>query len=359
MTRAAGTATSIAAPATSGTYRLHVVNAQGAKLGESAALLRVTGTVSCTTPPCSILREYWNNITGTAVTNLTSNANYPNSPTGSEQLTSLEGPTNAADNYGSRIRGYIRPPASGAYTFWLASDDSGELWLSTSDNPASATRIAYVSGWTNSREWSKYTSQRSAAINLTAGQRYYIEVLHKEGTGGDNVAVAWQGPGISQAVIAGSYLSPFIPQGSGTFPVAGTYYRIINRNSGKVVDVSDNSTADGANVHQWTWLGATNQQWQFVATDSGYFQVVARHSGKVLDVAEVSTADGGNIHQWTWLGGANQQWSVNDLGNGYYSLIARHSGKALDVSGCGTADGVNIQQWAWLNNNCQQWQIVP
>jgi hypothetical protein len=159
----------------------------------------------------TILREYWYNITGTTLTSLTSNANYPNSPTGSEQLTSLEGPTNAAENYGSRIRGYIHPAISGAYTFWLASDDYGELRLSTSDNPANATRIAYVDGWTNSREWSKYASQRSAAINLTAGQKYYIEVLQKEATGGDNVAVAWQGPGISQAVIAGSYLSPFVP----------------------------------------------------------------------------------------------------------------------------------------------------
>jgi hypothetical protein len=71
-----------------------------------------------------------------------------------------------------------------------------------------------VDGWTNSREWSKYTSQRSAAINLSAGQKYYIEVLHKEAFGGDNVAVAWQGPGISQAVIGGSYLSPFVPSGA-------------------------------------------------------------------------------------------------------------------------------------------------
>jgi len=167
----------------------------------------------------TILREYWNNITGTAVTNLTSNANYPNSPTGSGQLTSLEGPTNAADNYGSRIRGYLHPPASGAYTFWLASDDSGELWLSTGDNPANAARIAYVNGWTNSREWTKYTTQQSASITLTAGQKYYIEVLQKEGTGGDNVAVAWQGPGISQSVIAGSYLSPFVPQQGDTISI--------------------------------------------------------------------------------------------------------------------------------------------
>ena len=41
MTKAAGTATAIAVPTTAGTYKLHVVDAQGNKLGESAALLRV------------------------------------------------------------------------------------------------------------------------------------------------------------------------------------------------------------------------------------------------------------------------------------------------------------------------------
>ena len=51
MTRAAGTATTIAAPAAAGTYRLHLVNAQGVKQAESAALLRVTGSVACTTAP--------------------------------------------------------------------------------------------------------------------------------------------------------------------------------------------------------------------------------------------------------------------------------------------------------------------
>ncbi|MFC0772159.1 T9SS type A sorting domain-containing protein [Terrimonas alba] len=164
----------------------------------------------------SILRQYWTGINGTAISNLTSNTNYPNNPTGSGQLTSLEAPTNWADNYGTRIRGYIHPTASGSYTFWVAGDDNTELYLSTSDNPASASRIAYVNGWTNSREWNKYSTQQSAAVNLVAGQKYYIEVLHKEGTGGDNVAVAWQGPGITQQVIAGSYLSPFIPGGTGS-----------------------------------------------------------------------------------------------------------------------------------------------
>ncbi|MET3878831.1 xyloglucan-specific exo-beta-1,4-glucanase [Chitinophaga sp. OAE865] len=168
----------------------------------------------------SILRESWTGISGTTISSLTSNSNYPNNPTARNQITSLEGPTNSADNYGTRIRGYIHPPASGSYTFWVAGDDNTELYLSTSDNPANSPRIAYVDAWTNSREWNKYSTQQSASINLTAGQKYYIEVLHKEGSGGDNVAVAWQGPGISQQVIAGSYLSPFVPGTGGTLAAA-------------------------------------------------------------------------------------------------------------------------------------------
>ena len=189
MTRAAGNATSIYAPATAGTYKLFVLNAQGVKLGELVARLRTSGSGT-------ILREYWNNISGTAVTNLTSNPSYPNNPTGSGQLTSLEGPTNTADNYGSRIRGYIHPPASGAYTFWLASDDSGELWRAPATIPPMPPASPTSTAGPTPGSGRSHTTQQSAAITLTAGQKYYIEVLQKEGTDGDNVAVAWQGPGI-------------------------------------------------------------------------------------------------------------------------------------------------------------------
>ena len=45
---------------------------------------------------------------------------------------------------------------------------------------------------------------------------------------------------------------------------SGGYYRFINRNSGKAVEVQGASTSDGANVVQYSdWNGA-NQQWQLV-----------------------------------------------------------------------------------------------
>ncbi len=159
-----------------------------------------------------LLREYWSGISGTSVTNLTGDANFPNSPTSRNIITVFEGPINTADNYGTRIRGYVVPPTTGSYTFWISSDDNSELWLSTNSDPANKTLIASVTGYTNSREWTKFSSQQSSARTLTAGQRYYVEVLHKEGTGGDNIAVGWQGPGITgdaERPIPASRLVPY------------------------------------------------------------------------------------------------------------------------------------------------------
>ncbi len=166
----------------------------------------------------SILREYWTNIGyGTAVSDLTSNANYPNHPSGRDLLTSFEAPVNWADAYGTRIQGYLSPPVTGYYTFWIASDDNGELWLSTNDNPANAVKIAYVTSWTGSRDWANANNptQQSAQIYLQAGQRYYVEALQKEGGGGDNLAVRWELPGgiwennDSTIPIPGIRLSPY------------------------------------------------------------------------------------------------------------------------------------------------------
>jgi O-glycosyl hydrolase len=165
-------------------------------------------TLSLSSGTGAVLCEWWTDITGTEVNALTSDVNYPANSTGRELLTKLEGPTNWGDNYGARIQGYLKPVTSGNYRFWIASNDSSELWLSTNDDPCNATRIAYVQGYTNARQWDKYTTQKSSLISLVAGQKYYIEVLHKEGTGDDNIAVAWQGPGISQQVINSIYLSP-------------------------------------------------------------------------------------------------------------------------------------------------------
>lgn len=155
-----------------------------------------------------IRRDWWTGIGGTAVTALTNNANYPDNPSGTDIIGQFETPTNILDNYGTRVHGYLVPTQTGDYTFWIASDDGGELWLSTDDDPANRQLIASVPGWASPRQWNKFPEQQSATISLQAGESYFVEALMKEGGGGDNLAVAWQGPGQSAPqVIPGAYLS--------------------------------------------------------------------------------------------------------------------------------------------------------
>ena len=156
----------------------------------------------------SITYDWWANISGNPISNLTNAPNYPDNPDGSSVLGNFKAPTNWANAYGARARGYVHAPVTGDYTFWIASDDNGELWLSSDENPSNKELIAWVKGWTPSNVWEKYPEQQSATITLEAGKRYYIEALQKEGGGGDNLAVAWQIPGEERAIIAGTYLSP-------------------------------------------------------------------------------------------------------------------------------------------------------
>ncbi|HXG48446.1 MAG TPA: PA14 domain-containing protein, partial [Methylomirabilota bacterium] len=157
--------------------------------------------------PAGVLREVYTGINGNAVSDLTNHPSFPASPGLETIQPTFEAPSEFADNYGQRMRALLIPPVTGGYTFWIASDDGGALFLSTTDNPAQKVQIAAVTGWTSSREWTKEPGQQSAVIQLNANQRYYIEALQKEGGGGDNLAVRWRLPdGTIEEPIPGSRL---------------------------------------------------------------------------------------------------------------------------------------------------------
>ncbi len=134
---------------------------------------------------------------------------YPDRPTRSSFLPNLETVPNQAQHYIARLRAYLHPPRTGTYSFWIASDDTSELWLSSTAQTGDATRIALVNSWTKPRDWGASAMQHSPPITLEAGKPYYLEVLHEQRDGDDNLSVAWAGPGLSQQVVAGEYLSPW------------------------------------------------------------------------------------------------------------------------------------------------------
>ncbi|MEU7826647.1 RICIN domain-containing protein [Catellatospora sp. NPDC049133] len=249
----------------------------------------------------------------------------------------------------------------GSTYFLITSGLTG--WSPNQAKYATASSITGPwSGWTNVGDATTFRSQSTFVLTIqgTAATSYLYM--------GDRWAGAWGGPvGDSQYVwlpIAfpsattmslSWYPSVTIDAAAGTVTgVAPPYHRVSNRNSGKVIDVVNQSTANNAEVKQWTWNGGGNQKWEFQDAGSGYFRIVNQNSGKCLDVASASTADGANVIQYTCGSGANQQWQWQAIGS-YFRIVARHSGKCLDVVGSGTGDGADIQQYTCGTGNNQQW----
>jgi hypothetical protein len=141
---------------------------------------------------------------------------------------------------------------------------------------------------------------------------------------------------------------------SGGGPAPGTYH-IVNRNSGKPLAISGNSTADGAKAVQQTG----GLPWTISTTSGGAYVLTYTGSGKVLDVNASSTTAGLQLQQWTANGGTNQQWSLKPTGDGYYTIVSQSSGLVADVYGRSTSDGAQVVQWAANGGTNQEWQLAP
>ena len=189
-----------------GTYQILVTLVNGAGTSTSVVNLYVDGSGG------SIEREYWSGVIGAGVGSLP----IESAPTGTATLGSLETPTDFGDDYGTRIRGYLTAPATGNYYFWIAASDSAELWISNDDERVNALKRAWVNAGSGiPRTWNGEANQKSAWLALEQGKKYYIEVLHKVGSGvGDNLAIGWSRPGQSgngpSEVVPGYVLTPWV-----------------------------------------------------------------------------------------------------------------------------------------------------
>jgi signal transduction histidine kinase len=142
---------------------------------------------------------------------------YPARPSGSKVLERFDAPPNWGDYHLTRIAGYVRPPVTGMYTFWIASDNSSELWLSSDRDPTRVRRICYLQEgfWSDPYEWTRFSSQQSEPIELRADRTYYIEALQEQLLLDDHLSVAWQGPGMERVVIEGRHLTPWSENSAG------------------------------------------------------------------------------------------------------------------------------------------------
>ncbi|MGW6602090.1 RICIN domain-containing protein [Streptomyces sp. NPDC055036] len=137
--------------------------------------------------------------------------------------------------------------------------------------------------------------------------------------------------------------------------LTGTF-RVINRASGKALDVADESTGNGASVIQWPWSGGANQKWRLLPNHDGSFRLANVNSGKVLDNPGASTDHGRPLDQWTDTDAPNQWWNLLPAGTeGHYQLVNGTSGLHADVENGSTADGARIVQMPVRGSAGQEW----
>jgi hypothetical protein len=166
---------------------------------------------------------------GSLISNMTQSERFYDLPNEIAHVTGIDDALRGSQN-GHRYRGFLVAPVTGFYQFWVTGTCQTQLWLADDTikpHGESATRsdrfgkrlIAWNEqnptglAWPARHEFDRNVSQRSQVIHLTAGQAYYIEVLHKRGTisGYDHASVSWQAPGQARAFLPASALLANFP----------------------------------------------------------------------------------------------------------------------------------------------------
>ena len=135
--------------------------------------------------------------------------------------------------------------------------------------------------------------------------------------------------------------------------------KIVNAQSGLVLETTGASTAPAAILDQWQWNGGATQQWKVVPVGGGYSYLQNVGSGQVATLYNNTTSNGTLIDQWPWNGSIAEQWQILSQGSSYNEILNPYSGKALDDTGFSTTNGTPIQQWDWLYGLNQQWSLIP
>jgi hypothetical protein len=132
---------------------------------------------------------------------------------------------------------------------------------------------------------------------------------------------------------------------------------IINRNSGKGLDIVERSPHDKAAIQQWQYADQPNQNWEIISVGDSEVIIVSAFSGRVLDIEGDIGSNGSKIYQTEWNGAKSQRWRLEKSGSRWRRIVNAGSNKCLDVSNYSKENGAGIWQWDCHGRSNQQWQI--
>ncbi|MEH0548267.1 RICIN domain-containing protein [Streptomyces sp. B21-105] len=141
-------------------------------------------------------------------------------------------------------------------------------------------------------------------------------------------------------------------------PLGTGQYVLVNKNSGKHLDIPAGSTTAGTAANQWQNTACVCQLFTFQSAGSGAWTIKNANSNLNLDIKNSSSAAGAAVVQNTASGAGSQKWALTDAGGGYYKLQNVNSALVAGVAQSSTANGAAVVQWGSANLDDQLWKIV-
>lgn len=248
-------------------------------------------------------------------------------------------------------------------TYFLVSSGSSG-WQP--NQAAYATSSSLVSGWSglsNLGDGTTYYSQSTFVLAVEGDTTEYLYM-------GDRWAGAWGGsvnestylwqklefPSATTMTMTWDDVLAF-DTSAGTIEGEITNFELVNKQSGLLLGIDGDSTAEGGDAVEVPGSGADSQSWKFDYDGAGYFKLLNQNSGLILDTPDESTESGVALHQWQDVQGDHQKWLVRDLGNGEFQIVSKNSGHFLSGTAAASSDGGPARQAAATEGDEQIWWI--
>lgn len=138
---------------------------------------------------------------------------------------------------------------------------------------------------------------------------------------------------------------------------ADRFYTIA-AHTGNVIQAVEGSK-DGGTVRLGKYDHKPEQEWSFVREGDGVYRIRNRASGKLLDLTMTGTANGTWLHLWEDVGGTSQMWKVEHTPEGKVRLRSSWAGgKCVDTVGIGAEVGAVLQIWQEVPGGGDQLWVI-
>ena len=135
-------------------------------------------------------------------------------------------------------------------------------------------------------------------------------------------------------------------------------FYIIKAPNGKVLEVKDFNTENGAAIQLWSYAGHPWQQWQFVDAGGGRWRIQNRFTGKVIDLALGGVVEGTWLHQWSRTNGWSQCWTLEPTRSGHTRIRNVLADKYIDLLEQGKYNRIVGMKGEKLVDSRSKWRII-